>query len=263
MNPELLRHLWVAPGLLALALWFQQSHWDWVVADAFYDAARSRFPLRGLWWSDGLLHDGGAMLVLLSAVAALGALLATYRLAGLRRYRGDLAYWLACIALTTGAVALLKQVSGIHCPVELTRYGGLYAYEGLVDRVFGALRAALPAVGRRGACFPGGHSSGALAMFALYFLALHHRRRDARRVLIAVVGLGLIFGLTQWLRGAHFPSHDLASAALAWAVCVLLAALRRPRFAKQRQPQHDTRAGPVVLDLAAAVVQQRHRADQR
>lgn len=30
--------------------------------------------------------------------------------------------------------------------------------------------------------------------------------------------LGLTFGITQQLRGAHFLSHDLWSAALCWAI---------------------------------------------
>ena len=130
---------------------------------------------------------------------------------------------LACIALTTGVVALIKSVSGIHCPVELARYGGRFHYEALIDRL---LR---PVVGegRPGACFPGGHSSGGLSLLALYFVALHHHKAYAPRVLMATAAIGFVFALTQWIRGAHFPSHDLTTAAIAWAICLLLAAARR------------------------------------
>jgi len=252
----LLRRLMLVPALLALALWFQESHWDWLVVDSFYDAVESRFPLRGLWWTDRLLHDGGALLVVLTAVAALAGLLYTVRSPRLQPYRGDLAYVLLCIALTTGLVALLKRYSGIHCPVDLARYGGRFHYEALVDR----LLRPLAGQGRPGSCFPGGHSSGALSMLALYFLALRRSSPHADRVLIAVAGSGLVFGLTQWMRGSHFPSHDISSAAVAWSVCAVLDALRRPPI--ERQAQHDARTGVVVFDLAAAVVQQRHRTDQ-
>ncbi|WP_428313125.1 phosphatase PAP2 family protein [Hydrocarboniphaga sp.] len=223
MNPELLRRLWVTPALLLLALLFQQMHWDWLVTDHFFDYVDSRFPMRGLWWSDGLLHDGGTMIVAGIASVSLIALVASYRIARLRPLRGDFAYLLACIALTTGVVALIKSVSGIHCPVELARYGGRFHYEALIDRL---LR---PVVGegRPGACFPGGHSSGGLSLLALYFLALHHRWAYAPRVLMATVAIGFVFALTQWIRGAHFPSHDLTTAAIAWAICLLLAATRR------------------------------------
>ena len=259
MTTDPLRRLALAPVLLLLAFCFQEAHWDWIVVDHFFDYVDTRFPLRGLWWTDGLLHDGGAMMVTLTGVGALFALAASYRVRRLRRYRGDLAYLLLCILLTTGIVAALKQFSGIHCPVELARYGGRFHYEAAIDRLFGPLLNQ----GKPGACFPGGHSSGALSMFALYFLALRYRKAYAERVLCGVVFTGLVFGLTQWARGAHFPSHDLTTAAIAWAVCVSLDALRRPPLTVERQPQHDAGTGVVVLDLAAAVVQQRHRADQR
>lgn len=259
MNRDLRRRLWVTPILLLLALWFQQAHWDWLVVDSFFDYDDSRFPMRGLWWSDALLHEGGTMGVTIIGVAALIGALASYRLRRLEPYRGDMAYLFACIALTTGIVAAIKSISGIHCPLELARYGGHFQYETLIEHLFRPLPGQ---PGKAGACFPGGHSSGGLSMLAFYFLALHHRKAYASRVLMAAVTVGLVFGLTQWIRGAHFPSHDLSTAAIAWSVCALLAALRRPRLPASRQAQYDARTGAVVLDLAAAVVQQGHRTNQ-
>jgi hypothetical protein len=40
-----------------------------------------------------------------------------------------------------------------------------------------------------------------------------------------VLGLGLLFGTTQQLRGAHFLSHDIWTFALCWSINALLAAL--------------------------------------
>ena len=69
----------------------------------------------------------------------------------------------------------------------------------------------------RAQCFPAGHSSGGYAWVALYFV-LAGRRRWAG--LAIGLGLGLAFGATQWARGMHFPSHDVVSAAVAWAVAL-------------------------------------------
>lgn len=244
MNSDLLPKLWLTPALLLLALCFQQMHWDWIVVDHFFDYVDGRFPMRGLWWSDGLLHDGGTMVVAAIAIVCLVGIVASVRVTRLKPLRIDFAYVIACIALTTGVVALIKSVSGIHCPMELARYGGRFHYEGLIERL---LHPRLEQ-GRPGACFPGGHSSGGLSLLALYFLALHHRRRYAPRVLMAVVAAGFVFGLTQWIRGAHFPSHDLSTAAIAWAICLLLAALRRPLPLPAQQgvaapPEHANMAG--------------------
>jgi membrane-associated PAP2 superfamily phosphatase len=244
MNASVLLRLAATPVLLLIALWLQLSHWDWIVVDHFYDYVDARFPLRGLWWTDGLLHDGGALIVTLIGVGALFGWLASYRVERLQRYRGDLAYVFACIALTTGLIAIIKSVSGIHCPVELTRYGGRFGYETLIDHLLQPLHEH----GRAGACFPGGHSSGAFAMFAFYFLALHHRRRYATRVLMLVVLSGFMFALTQWMRGSHFPSHDLSTAAIAWAICVLLAAMRRPVARDVATDTHGLRSATPILN---------------
>jgi membrane-associated PAP2 superfamily phosphatase len=37
---------------------------------------------------------------------------------------------------------------------------------------------------------------------------------------MALAGTGMVFGLSQQLRGAHFLSHDLWTAALCWLVAV-------------------------------------------
>jgi membrane-associated PAP2 superfamily phosphatase len=47
-------------------------------------------------------------------------------------------------------------------------------------------------------------------------------------VLGAVLGVGLLLGWTQLVRGAHFPSHMLWSAWLCWTVCAVAARWRRP-----------------------------------
>ena len=48
-------------------------------------------------------------------------------------------------------------------------------------------------------------------------------------VVVFSIVLVAVWGATQWARGMHFPSHDLVSAAIAWAVavCAYTAAYRR------------------------------------
>ena len=67
------------------------------------------------------------------------------------------------------------------------------------------------------------------AIAALAFVALAlpwltsvvgEERRMGRQWLLAVLWGGLALGLTQTLRGAHFPSHTLWTALVCWGVAL-------------------------------------------
>lgn len=254
-------HLRWSPAVLLLlsALAFEYSGLDqWVLA-ACFSTARGDFIARGTVWGDKLLHDGGARAVLIAAVALLLMMVAGIRRERDKPYRDDLIYLLLCVALTTGLVALLKHFSPVHCPVQWQRYGG--DVQGITwlqvgqGRVIDAIRA--------GHCFPGGHSSGAWAWFGSYWIARRRQWSHALPVLCCVVVTGLLFSATQWVRGAHFPSHDIVSAALAWSVASALDALRQPAVDRHRQTEDHASPRRVVDDLAIPVVQQHHGSHQR
>lgn len=216
--------------LMLLAGCSRALGWDEMVAGWFYDTHSTSFPLRHAWWAEHLLHRGGADFIALLAGSALLTLLASLRSARLRPLRGDLAYLLACMLLTTGSVALIKRHSGVDCPWNQPRYG---AAAGAGD----------------GRCFPGGHSSGAFSLLALYCIAGRRRPAAAPAVLGAVSALGLVYASTQWLRGAHLPSHDLVSAAIGASVALGLDALRRPAQPpdRGRQGRSSTTRAPEWL----------------
>ena len=73
-----------------------------------------------------------------------------------------------------------------------------------------------------GRCFPAAHASSGYAFMALYFLGYERSRKLARFGLAAGLLLGLIFGVAQQSRGAHFISHDLWSALFAWMIPLTL-----------------------------------------
>jgi membrane-associated PAP2 superfamily phosphatase len=75
--------------------------------------------------------------------------------------------------------------------------------------------------GGPGHCFPSGHAVSAFAFFGLYFLWRGHDAGRARILLWAVLGVGLLFGSAQLVRGAHYPSHTLWTAWLCWTISAL------------------------------------------
>jgi membrane-associated PAP2 superfamily phosphatase len=105
---------------------------------------------------------------------------------------------------------LLKTITNVDCPWDLLPFGGKFPYEHLfADRPDGL---------RHARCFPAAHASSGYSLMALYFLARERSVRLARRGLIVGIAAGLVFGFAQQSRGAHFLSHDLCSAMLAWLV---------------------------------------------
>lgn len=187
---------------------------DLWLADHLYRLEGSRWVLKDAWLTSSLIHRGGKWL---SIGASLLVVLALVRACIDQRwqcYRRPLLFLLLAIALSTGLVSLLKAVTHMDCPWDLSRYGGARSLVGLFD--------VRPADMPRAACFPGGHSSAGYAWIALYFFALLVRPAWRWRLLTAALLTGTVFGLGQQLRGAHFLSHDLWSLGISWLIAVTL-----------------------------------------
>ena len=97
--------------------------------------------------------------------------------------------------------------------------------------------------GGAGHCFPSGHAAGAFCFLSGYFLLRAHRPRLARVWLAGTLLAGVLFGLAQTLRGAHYPSHTLWSAWLCAALCV---AAQRSATASAT----DSTSGAIALPIS-------------
>ncbi len=210
------RHaLWPAAFFVSLFAVFTLGRLDLRIADEFFFSRPANDWIGAhTWWAVDLIHTGGGWFVRLIGLAALVTLVSGFWLPRLRRWRRDAAFLTLALILVPTVVGALQLVTNVDCPWNLYRYGGGRPYVGLLaDRPD-----ALP----RGACYPGSHSSSGFALIAVYFLMRNARPRIARWSLAGAVLLGTIFSLGQQARGAHFLSHDLASAAIAWFVLLAL-----------------------------------------
>lgn len=201
--------------LLGLLLICDQGGFDRWLAWQFYDAASGGFPARRAFWAAGILHRGGIWLIAFVALAALALLLGSLRDARCALWRREAALVLICIIVTTSSAALLKSRAAADCPWDVEDYGGSTPYY----RVFETR----PAGAAPGHCFPGAHSSGGFSLLALAFIVARRRPQQGLAALVGAFAIGTGFAATQWLRGAHFASHDVASALLAWTVTSLAA----------------------------------------
>lgn len=183
-------------------------------------ASPGGFPLRDHWLLTSVLHDGGRRLGWLLATALCvgvwwpaGPL---RRLSPAARLRLALATLLASLA-----VSVSKNFSLASCPWDLQLFGGVARY---------ASHWSLLPDGGGGRCFPAGHASAGFAFVSGYFAFRHEAPHLARAWLAAAVAVGLLFGVAQQLRGAHFMSHTLWTGWICWVVAWSVHGLRPPRL---------------------------------
>ena len=198
-------------GLLLVAV----AHYtplDHALTVLFYDPGAAGFPLRHSAFWTVVMHSG---LKYLSIALWLGLLL--WWLLPARRQRARLrdavGFTLLIAPLSALVVSLLRSLSEHSCPWELAVYGGSADYFRFFDSV--------PAVPGPGHCAPSGHASVGFVWMAAYIAARRVGPAAARAALALTLGLGILTGLTQVVRGAHFVSHVLLTAwvcyAVAWA----------------------------------------------
>lgn len=182
------------------------------------------FALRGDALLQGVLHDGLRQLALLLYLALWAwalcpeAWLPT-RWPGLHLPRRERLAVVLLVAAALVAVNLVKHHSLTSCPWDLALFGGAARY--VSHWSFGA------ADGGSGQCFPGGHASSAFALLPLCLPWLAPPAGAARRAstglrwLGGILFMGAVAGVTQTVRGAHFPSHTLWTLILCGGVALV------------------------------------------
>jgi membrane-associated PAP2 superfamily phosphatase len=216
------RAVWLVTAVTLLGLVaLEATPIDMALARLSYDPVRHAFPLREHFFTTRVSHDG---VKLASTLVFAWILVAVWKPVGLlsRLDRPLRVYLFAAAAACLLVVASLKRGSALHCPWGLVEFGGTHAYLRLFDTI--------PAGWRSGACFPAGHALSAFAYIGGYFAWRAVDRRVARTWLIAVLAVGFWAGTSQQLRGAHFLSHTLWTAWLAWSISAGLAWLARSRL---------------------------------
>lgn len=241
------RHVrWPLLAFLLLAVPLAFSDTDLAIARLLYfDNANLRWIGSGNWWVETVLHTGGRWFVrMLVALAALMWLLGHVR-PELRSMRRTAAYFVVAVVLSVGIVGLLKTVTNVDCPWNLIPFGGRFPFVHLfADRADDLQRAR---------CFPAAHASSGYALLALYFVWRERSRPLATLGLALGLATGILFGIAQQSRGAHFLSHDVWSAFIVWVIATSVYAFA---FAgRLAQPlAGDTAAVPAVRGHAGGAV---------
>lgn len=197
----------VAAGLVVLLAW-DASGLDLRVMRLV--GGSEGFALREHWFTTQVIHQGGRALSWAVVGFILLANLWPRVLPALTRR--ERSAWLGITLLCLAVVSVVKRVSLTSCPWDLTEFGGSASY--VSHWAFGLQD------GGGGHCFPSGHASAAFAFLSGGWLLARAYPRLARVWLCSVIGLGVVYGLGQMLRGAHYPSHTMWTAWICWAVTV-------------------------------------------
>ncbi|MDR2872639.1 MAG: phosphatase PAP2 family protein [Xanthomonadaceae bacterium] len=181
------------------------------VADRIYALQGGHWALKRHFVTQQVIHHFGKYLSVLAGITIITLCVVAHRRRSWQSWRRPLLFLSLSVSLSTLLISTLKGMTNTYCPWELARYGGQFPFSG----VFEAGMPGFP----RGRCFPAGHASAGYAWVSLYFFALATRPRWRWWGLSFGVMAGLVFGIGQQLRGAHFLSHDLWT----WLICWLTA----------------------------------------
>ena len=214
-------HVWMpAIAFAAVSVLLMGLHGDFWLADRLYAMEGHAWTLQSGYFTQDLLHAAGRQaskdawfVLLLMLVVSLFAPAA-------RKWHRPLVYLLLATLLSTAAVGVLKRWTNMDCPWDLLRYGGNHSYYGLFTH--------RPSLLGQARCFPAGHASAGYAWIALYFFFAATHPRWRWWGLGFGLGVGLVFGIAQQLRGAHFLSHDLWALMICWLLALTLSRAMLP-----------------------------------
>ncbi len=181
----------LALARLAAPTGYFDWHDHWLLAGPLHAGARqlalalALWLLAGIWWPTGML---------------------------LRIPRSARLQWLVGLLFALILVSAFKHVSLTSCPWDLVEFGGIASYISHWGWPTGD--------GGPGHCFPAGHASAGFAFVGGYFALRRCAPRHARVCLWASLAAGLMLGLVQQARGAHFMSHTLWTGWICWAASV-------------------------------------------
>jgi membrane-associated PAP2 superfamily phosphatase len=197
--------------LLTLLLVFPPTALDFAISHMFYDQELG-FVGKHNFWLEDILHDRAKQAVITFAVLAALGLMLSFVYKPWTWLRLPLGYLVLAMSLCTAVITPLKVVTGVHCPWDLSAFGGVETYS--------------PLLGHReptehpGRCWPAGHSSTGFTFFAVFFLLRDRRPRLAKAALVFALALGSLLSIGRIMQGAHFLSHSLWTALFDWMIAL-------------------------------------------
>ncbi|MEK6789202.1 MAG: phosphatase PAP2 family protein [Pseudomonadota bacterium] len=195
---------WLALAAFTVFL-SRYSNIDWQVASYFHGPSAGGFPLRNdeLWLAAHSLTRQISMLLWLMLLA-----FTAHRVRhGERTERVQAGIFILLASAIALAVNGLLKTHSVHsCPWSLSAFGGKADFFRLLDP--------LPANPGSGGCLPSGHAAVGFMWWPVVYACIRWRPSLTAIAFAVVIAFGAFCGLIQIMRGAHFVSHVLMTAAV-------------------------------------------------
>lgn len=202
--------LWTLASFLGLVAW-DLSGLDLWMAQWF--GTSKGFALEAHWlWRDAL-HDNirhWPWLLELALLISIGLPFGNLKKISLARRAQFGLTTLAALLVVSG----IKTWSNTSCPWDLQQFGGVANY--ISHWAWGVKDSG------NGGCFPAGHASAGFAFIGGFFAFRHKLPKSAWRWFAGAMVVGLVLGIAQQIRGAHYMSHTFWTAWLCWTSAALI-----------------------------------------
>ena len=186
---------------------------DAFIADYWYGVQGGTWAWKDRWLAEEFFHKGGRNTSLIFALATLMLLLISCFQTRWIQHRKPLLYLFLATAGGSLFVSLLKSSLAVSCPWEFKMYGGNLVYHTVLEQL--TLRDGK-------GCFPAGHASSGYAWISLYFFGFLYKSTFRWAGLSISLIAGIVLGVAQQIRGAHFISHDVWTLAVCWFFSLFL-----------------------------------------
>lgn len=192
----------------------EATHFDLTLADWIFNLEGGAWAQRRSFFFSDIIHTGGSSFFKLFDALLIVVWLMSFWCTKLSPYRKALLYISIVVPISIALVTNVgKLLTHIDCPWDLIRYGG--------DKLYLGLFKLSEADQSSGKCFPAGHASIGYTLLAFYFFFTETAPRFKYYGLGFGMIVGLLFGLSQQIRGAHFISHDLWTMTICWFLSLL------------------------------------------
>lgn len=183
------------------------ADFDRTLADYFYLLEGHSWAWKDTWITEVFFHKGARALSLILALTVLTVAITACFSRRLAVHKKPFFYLFFAVSGGSFLISFFKSSLAVSCPWEFERYGGNLIYSNVVEQLF---------LHNGSGCFPAGHASAGYAWVSCYFFGLYYQSKWHRWGLTIPLLVGLVLGLVQQIRGAHFISHDVWSLALCW-----------------------------------------------